>query len=102
MARIRMVTRTITETIADALCVSISNKVLFNRSIKVSGAYDNPEELLKAVKACSETDEFKVVAVSSWVKQETLYGMTEERFMAIAEILPPRKNYDTDTETENG
>ena len=102
MARIRMVTRTITETIADALCVSITNKVLFNRTIKVSGAYDNVDELLKAVKACSETDEFKVVAVTNWAKQETLYGMPEEQFMSVAEILPPRKNYDTDTETENG
>lgn len=102
MARVRMVTRTITETIADTLCVNISDKQLFTAPIKVSGAYDNADELLKAVKACSETDEIKVVTVTNWIKQDTLYGMTEERFMLFADILPPRKNYDGDTETENG
>lgn len=102
MARIRMVTRTITETIADTLCVNISDKQLFNTSVKVSGAFDNADELLKAVKATHETAEIKVVAVTNWIKQETLYGMTEERFMLFAEILPPRKNYDTETETDNG
>lgn len=98
MARIRMVTRTVIETLATCMCVSVSNKALSNNILKVSGEYADNDSLLKAVKVAYETDDFKVVAVVDSTVSETLYGMTEDAFIAAAHVLPPRKSYDNETD----
>lgn len=98
MARIRMVTRTVIETLATCMCVSVSNKSLTTNILKVSGEFSDNDSLLKAVKVAYESDDFKVVAIVCTTTSETLYGMTEEAFIAAAQILPPRKTYDNETE----
>lgn len=98
MARIRMVTRTVIETLVTCMTVSVSDKTLSNNTLKVSGEFSDNDSLLKAVKAVHETDDFKVVAVVKSTVLETLYGMTEDDFIAHANILPPRKTYDNETD----
>ena len=96
MARIRMITRTVTFTIANVLGVDMENRSLVEKSFPVSGTFTDIKELEKAVKAVWEDATFKVVSVIDKTEHETLYGMTEEKFISLAEVLPPRKVYDTD------
>ena len=46
-------------------------------------------------------DELKAVHIIGTVIVETLYGMTEQKFIETAEILPPRNSKTTDENEED-
>lgn len=95
MGRVAMVTRTISSTKVVCLCLDTETAEPCNKTYQVSGTYpDDPKgntKLLNAVKKIAETDTFKVVSVVSKEVVELLYGMTEQKFLENADILPPRK-----------
>ena len=91
MARVPMVTRTVTSTKVTALTVDITNGGTASQNFEVARTYKDEEKLLKAVKAIGETPTIKVVAIQTSEEVETLYGMPEQKFMELAEKLPPRK-----------
>ena len=45
---------------------------------------------MKAVEKVVNSDAEKVVHVVATEEVETLYGMTEQKFIELAEVLPPR------------
>ena len=91
MARIPMVTRTITTTKANVLCVNILSGETFDKEIIVSRTYKTDDVLMKKIKPIIEVeDNVKAVHVISKEEIETLYGMTEDDFIKNAEILPDR------------
>ena len=91
MARIPMVTRTITTTKANVLCVNILSGETFDKEIIVSRTYKSDDVLMKKIKPIIEVeDNVKAVHVISKEEIETLYGMTEDDFIKNAEILPDR------------
>lgn len=96
MARVKMVTRTVSMTICDVMLVDVTTATVSNGEIKLSGTFDTKENALKAIKKLYETDEIKYVTVTSMHTEEVLYGMTEEEFIMYAHVLPPRKVYDTE------
>lgn len=103
MARAPQVTRTIQTTHANVLCMDIENREPCNKDVILPRTYKDDKALLKAVKKAIETDAIKPVQIVSSVVQETLYGMSEQDFIAHATILPPRKEYtneETDTTAE--
>lgn len=89
MARAKMVTRTITATKVEAQIVVISASEISNINVTVSGEYDNPEKLMKAVQKQTETADLKVLRIVSSEKVEKLYGMLETDFLAQAKELDP-------------
>ena len=89
MARERMVTRTVESTIAHAMCIDTETANVSIEQFRISGKFEE-KELLKKLKKIYETDTFKVVAIQSTEVEEKLYGMTEELFISMAEVLPPR------------
>lgn len=91
MARIPKVTRTITTTKATALCLDIEVGEPENRVLILPRTYKDGAAALKAAKDMYETDTFKVVHIVHTETQETLYGMTEQKFIELAEILPNRR-----------
>lgn len=93
MARTPQVTRTIQTTHVNVLCMDIENREPCNKDVILPRTYKDDEAILKAVKKAIETDTLKPVQVVSSMVQETLYGMTEQDFIAHASILPPRKDY---------
>lgn len=97
MARTPQVTRTIQTTHATVLCMDIENREPCNKEVILPRTYKDENAILKAVKKVIETDTLKPVQVVSHMVQETLYGMSEQDFIAHAVILPPRKDY-----TSNG
>lgn len=90
MARIPMVTRTITTTKAIVMCLDIESGEPCNKSVVVSRTYRDDEALLKKVKEVLETETLKPVHIVGKEEIETLYGMTEQEFIEHAKVLPPR------------
>ena len=91
MARIPMVTRTITTTKANVLCVNILSGETFDKEIMLSRTYKTDDVLMKKIKPIIEVeDNVKALHVISKEEIKTLYGMTEDDFIKNAEILPDR------------
>lgn len=99
MSRIPMVTRTITTTKVNVMCLDINTAEPCNREVTVSRTYNDDESLLKVVKPLIETDTIKPVHIVDKEVIETLYGMTEQEFIEHAKILPPRKPDSVETDS---
>ena len=87
MARKRMVTRTITSTKAKATVYSIEKDEIQTLEYKLSGELSAADALKIITKEHEEVRPLKVTEVKV---QEELYGMTEEKFIELADILPAR------------
>ena len=91
MARIPMVTRTITTTKAIVMCLDIESGEPCNKSVVVPRTYKADATLFKKVKEVLETETLKPVHIVGKEEIETLYGMNEQVFIEHAEVLPARK-----------
>ena len=78
MTRLPMVTRTITTTKVNVLCLDIEHAEPCNKVITIPRTYKDEEAILKKVKPLLETETLKVVHVVDTETEETLYGMTEQ------------------------
>lgn len=87
MARKRMVTRTITNTKAKATVYNIEKDEIQTLEYKLSGELSEEEALKVITKGNKEVRPLKVTEVTV---QEELYGMPEEKFIELAEILSDR------------
>lgn len=94
MARSRKVTRTISSTKVIVMCVDTQTAVVENYEVTIAGVYSDDKKLMKAVAKVVETETLKPVSVVSTEVTETLYGMDEQKFMEMAEVLPPRDKKD--------
>lgn len=99
MARKRMVTRTIKATEVNCLCLNIETAEPFNKTIVLTGAVADDKVALKQCKKY-DSDTEKIVAVVDMNTIEALYGMPEEDFVKVAEILPPRCGNNDEAEAE--
>ena len=93
MGRIAMVTRTINFTQVTALTVDVVAQATATQVYTLSGTFTDNDKLIKALKKEYESDTVKIVSVIDADVQERLYGMTEQEFMSLAKVLPPRKTY---------
>lgn len=97
MSRARKVTRTISSTKVVVMCVDTQSAVVDSHEVTISGVYPDDKKLMKAISKVVETETIKPVSIVSKEVVETLYGMDEQKFIEMAEVLPPRgKKEDTD------
>lgn len=87
MARKRMVTRTITSTKAKATVYNIEKDEIQVLEYKLSGELSSDDALKVITKEHTEVRPLKIKEVTV---QEELYGMPEEKFIELADILPAR------------
>lgn len=89
MARIPMVTRTITSTNATIMCVNTSTKQVEEVSKVLPRTYADDNAILKYIEKHNvfEGTELKPVSVVSSVVFKALYGMREEEFVQVAKPL---------------
>lgn len=87
MARKRMVTRTITSTKAKATVYNIEKDEINTLEYKLSGELSADDAMEAITKEHTEVRPLKVTEVEV---QKKLYGMPEEKFLELAEILPSR------------
>lgn len=100
MARKPMVTRTITITKANVLCMDIQTAEPFNKVVTLPRTYKDDKTLMKKVQEVVETDTVKAVHVVDKEEVETLYGMTEQEFIQKAVVLDPETRKPETEETE--
>lgn len=91
MAR-NMVTRTIISTKVNALCLNLVTAEPYNEVFTLAGAYKDMAKLKKMLDKQYNNEEHVIAHIVSTEQVETLYGMTEQKFIENAEILPPRKS----------
>ena len=91
MARQPMVTRTIQTTHATVLCLDIPNAEPFNQTVVLPRTYKDEKSMMKVVEKLINTEDVKAVHIVHTDVNETLYGMTEQEFIAAARVLPGRK-----------
>ena len=90
MAR-NMVTRTIISTEVNALCLNLITAEPFNQVFTLAGTYKDNNKIKKAIEKDFNNEEHVIAHIVSVTPKNTLYGMTEQKFMENAEVLPPRK-----------
>ena len=96
MARKPMVTRTLKATKAGVLCVNTDTQTTSIVDVTLPRTYKCDEDALKVARDLLDTETVKAVRIMSREESETLYGMSEAKFMDLAHILPPRKGETAD------
>lgn len=91
MARAPMVTRTVKITVCKVLCLDLINKTPVENEVRVSRTYKDEKKLMKKVEEVVNSDSMKAVHIITTNVEEVLYGMSEQKFIETAEILPSRK-----------
>lgn len=91
MARQPMVTRTITITKARVLCLNLETREPIEKIVDVSRTFKDSKKLMRKVEEIVNSDTMKAVKILSIDIEQILYGMTEQKFIETAEILPDRK-----------
>lgn len=86
MARVRMVTRTINTTVVHALIVNPITKEVKEDDITLAGTYADSKALDKALSKLN-TEESHIVSVYDTKVVSNLYGMTEQEFLASAQVI---------------
>lgn len=89
MARKPMVTRTIITTKVNVLCMDVVKCEPFNKEVLLPRTFADEKKLMKAVEEAVNVDNIKAVHVVDVDTVETLYGMSEADFIAIAVELDP-------------
>ena len=101
MARQPMVTRTIVSTKLNVLCMDLVNRQPIEKEIVLPRTYKDDITIMKVLAKQYDSDELKVTAILSKEVNKDIYGMTEQKFLEVAEKLDnDRKFVETQTETE--
>ena len=100
MARKPMITRTVTTTKATVLCVNTVAEETLTQVVEVPRTYTDESKLLKAVNEVLDATIIPFKVISTEIV-ETLYGMTEQQFIELAEKLPPRTKVETDENAQD-
>ena len=95
MARVPQVTRTIQTTKVSVLCMDIENETPIKKDVVLPRTYKDDSHVLKSVKKMLDGDKLIAVRVLSTEVEEKLYGMSEQKFVELADELPPRKAGET-------
>ena len=89
MARIPMVTRTITTTKVSVLCLDVQTVEPFNKEVILPRTFKDDKKLFKKVEELVNNDDVKAVHIVAKEEVETLYGMSEQEFIEKATVLDP-------------
>lgn len=90
MARERMITRTVFITNYNVMVVNMESKSVENITIPIpSGDTLTDKARDKAIKAMIPYDKM-FVSITGETTTEILFGMTEQEFIKLAKVLPPR------------
>lgn len=90
MARVRYVTRTIQSTKVTLMVANTETASIEDYELELAGVFKDEKAIMKAVEKTITEENIKPVAVKSTEVKETLYRMNEQKFIANAEIAPPR------------
>ena len=87
----KLITRTITSTDVEILCVNTETAEVSKQNFVVSGAQTDEDVILTEVKAKNPGVVVPVKVLNTFVRS-ALYGITEEEFLHYATALHDRKS----------
>lgn len=90
MAKERMVTRTIETKEVEVMTVDTESAEVKIQVITVGVDYNKTPDTLKYLRKHHETDTLKIVSVIKETVTTKLYGMPEQDFIRLAQVLPNR------------
>ena len=90
MARVSMVTRTITSSEISVIALDVNTCEVVKTVHVLFGEMENNDKTLKKVQDTFNTSTVKIVSIESIKTITSLYGMSESDFIAHAKILPSR------------
>ena len=96
MARKRMVPRTIKTSEIFVLLIDTEKLEPYNETVIIPTVYKDEKKLKEAVEELVVTDTVRLVDICNVNIVEKLYGMEEEKFIELAEVLPDRKADDAE------
>lgn len=85
----RMITRTIDLHTYTVRTLNVESAEVLDIDYTTGTNY-KPEKILAQLRAEHETESLKLVAVINHTVETRLYGMDEQTFINLAEVLPPR------------
>lgn len=91
MTRVPMVTRTITTTKVNCLCLDVESGEPFNKEFSLPRTYKDNQALITKIREMYDTDNEKVVHIVDKEETKALYGMREDIFILNSELMKPRK-----------
>lgn len=86
MARKRVVSRTITTTECNVLCLNIETAEPFIKEVTLQGTYPTENKMMKAVHKVVDNDTEKAVSISAYNEIDRRYVMDESKFMELADV----------------
>lgn len=102
MARQPMVTRTIVSTKVKVLCMDLINRQPIEKVFVLARTYKDDNAVMKMLCKEYDSEELKVTAILEKTETKEIYGMSETRFVELADKLDDdRKPIKAETETEN-
>lgn len=87
MARVPQVTRTITTTVLDVMCLDTQSGESLTITCTLPRSIKDDKKALKMAQKVIETETLKAVHIVGHNEVETLYGMTEQDFIKYATPL---------------
>ena len=91
MARERMVTRTVETKEVEVMTVNTETAEVKVSVIVVGVDYNKATDTLKYLRKHHETETVKIVSVIKETVSTKLYGMPEQDFIRLAQVLPNRE-----------
>lgn len=92
MARARVITRTVNETLVEAMVCNITEGSVINKKLSLGGNVAQGTELKLAQKKY-DSDTMKVVAIVNSEVREMIYGMTEDEFLQHARLMDADRKF---------
>lgn len=91
MARERLITRTIETKEIEVMTVDTETAEVKIKTITVGVDYNKTADTLKYLRKHYETETVKIVSVIKESVTTKLYGMPEQEFIRLAQVLPNRE-----------
>lgn len=101
MARVRVVTRTIEDVVAECKVLKTVGKedYILTEELHLGGQID-PKNALKVAQKMYNTEDYNVVKVISTHKETQIYGMLETDFIKLAKKMDDERKFISDDGTE--
>lgn len=90
MARIAMVTRTVSFTRCNIMALDTTKGEVMTVTVDYTGNNKDDDKILKDIKKVWENTEVALVKIVNKEEHEQLYGMTEEQFIKLATPMDSR------------
>ena len=97
------ITRTIKTANVTVLGADLGISELVNKTFPIYASEfpKNPEKQIEYMRRMYETDSFKISQIVDITTTEKTYTMPLAQYLELAEVVEPKQNAETETETEN-